>query len=84
MDILAIHRCNEGLIHLHDNGVGDFVARVLDGLDVLHLLVNGRIAGEQVTKSICTLVNIFRLLSKEHEVIVFSWQETLQESRHAG
>jgi hypothetical protein len=29
-------------------------------------------------------VNIFCLLGKEGEIVVFSWQETLQESRHGG
>jgi len=82
VDILAIERCDEGLVQLHDDGVGDFVTRVLDGLDVLYLLVNSRVAREHVTKGFCAPVNIFRLLGKEDEIAVFSWQETLQESRH--
>ena len=84
MYIFAIERGNEGLIEFGENGVGDFVALMLNRLDNLHLFGNPSVMREHLLQRFRAHHNIFGLFGKKVEETLFARQQALQKSRHLG
>ena len=72
MDILPVDRRDEGLVELHDDGVRNLITCVLDGFNALNLLVDRRVTGKHVAKSLRALLNILRLPREKLEIIVIA------------
>src|SRR5215472_14806264 len=80
--ILAIERCNEGLVKLAENLVGNLVALVLNGLYTLHLLRHTCVMLQHRGERVGPANDIFRLFAEQGRKITVLRKESLQKSGH--
>src|SRR5580765_3812161 len=84
VNIFAVKRRDKSLVELGENGVGDFVALMLDGLDGLDLLGHAGVMREHLLERFGSDDDIFGLLGKKVEETLFTRQQPLQKSSHFG
>ena len=77
VNIFAIERCYESLIQLGQNGVRDFVAVVLDRLDLLNLFGNAGVMLQHPEQRFCADNNVVGLLVKKVKKSLFARKKAL-------
>ncbi len=82
VNVFTVEGGDEGLIQFGEEGVGDFVAFVLDGFDDLHLFRNAGVVREHFMQGFGAHMDIRCLFCKEDKETLFARQEPLQKSRH--
>jgi hypothetical protein len=82
VDVLAVKGRDEGLVELQEDVVSDFVALVLDGLDVLRLFRHAGVVREHFHERSCAGLDVFRLHGEEIEKTLIARQQSPQKAWH--
>jgi hypothetical protein len=72
VDVFAVERSNESLIEFGEDGVGDFVALMLDRFYGLYLFGNAGVVREHLLKSFGSDDDVFGLFGEKVEEALFA------------